>query len=298
MYGGGIYGGMETPEKSPNVLLFTDPEVGVQNGYEYDGWSLDGEIFSYTGMDRKGPQRMHKGNLQTRDHKLLGKSLRLFGVDGTFPGTNSRRRIYLGEFEIDDAHPYSIEDGIGVDDVMRTVFVFHLRPVGEVLRRERDVNVRTAKPVRTGTANEVPLEDHKSTSFVQTAREAVIAEKNEQELVAAFQAVLETRGSTVNRFKIFPPGSSSPLFTDIHDATNGVLYEAKADATRGSVRGALGQLLDYRRYVGARPCRLLLPAKPADDLLELLADHDIAVLWRNSKKGPFYISSGGHTQLF
>lgn len=38
-YGGTTYAGMETPTLSPNVLLFTDPKVGRENGYEFDGWS-------------------------------------------------------------------------------------------------------------------------------------------------------------------------------------------------------------------------------------------------------------------
>lgn len=298
LYGGSTGQGMETPANSPNVLLFTDPKVGVENGYEFDGWSADGSIFSYTGMDRTGDQRWHKGNLQTRDHKRLGKALRLFGVDGKIPNSGALKRVYLGEFELDEEHPYSIEDGVGTDGLMRTVFVFHLRPVGEVLRRDQDLSPKNAKPSAASTTTEVPLEDHKTTSFTQTPGEAVIAQKREQELVKAFQAVLTARGSKVNRFKIIPKGSTSPLFTDIHDATEGILYEAKADATRNSVRAGLGQLLDYRRYVDGKPCRLLLPAKPSDDLLELLVEHGIAVLWRNTNSGPFYIHSGGATSHF
>lgn len=298
LYGGSTGQGMETPAGSPNVLLFTDPKVGVENGYEFDGWSADGSIFSYTGMDRYGDQRWHKGNLQTRDHKRLGKALRLFGVDGRMPGSNALRRIYLGEFELDADYPYSTEDGIGADGLMRTVFVFHLRPVGEVLNREQDLSPKNTRPSAVGSATEVPLEDHKTASYAQTPGEAVIAQKREQELVKAFETVLTARGSKVNRFKIIPKGSTSPLFTDIHDATNGILYEAKADATRNSVRAGLGQLLDYGRYVDGKPRRLLLPAKPSDDLLELLVEHDIAVLWRNTASGTFYIHAEGQTSLF
>lgn len=54
MYGGTKYQGMGTPSLSPNVLLFSDPKVGRENGYEFDGWSKDGEVFSYTVL---GPDR-------------------------------------------------------------------------------------------------------------------------------------------------------------------------------------------------------------------------------------------------
>jgi hypothetical protein len=298
MFGGSKYGGMETPTATPNVLLFSDPKVGRANGYEFDGWSAAGDIFSYTGMDQVGPQKMHKGNRALRDHKLNGKAVRLFGVSGKAPSGSGLTRIYLGEFEIDDEIPFSIEDAPGADDVMRTVFVFHLRPVGEVLRRDEDVSSVSAPLTDSGSATEVPLENHTVEEFQRPAVEAGTGVKREQDLVNAFQEVLIGRGRTLTRFKVYPKGSTMPLFTDIHDQTEGILYEAKADATRNSVRAGLGQLLDYRRYVGDRPCRLLLPAKPNDDLLELLGDHDIDVVWRADNGRAFHIYASGQTAAF
>lgn len=298
MYGGTKYQGMETPTSSPNVLLFTDPKVGRENGYEFDGWSADGEIFSYTGMDRIGPQKMHKGNLALLTHKESGKAVRLFGVSGKVAVGNGLNRIYLGEFAIDEEHPYSIEDAPGADKEMRTVFVFHLRPVGDVLRRDEDLSSKAAAPTDAGSASQVPLEDHSVEEFERAGTEAGTGKKREQGLVNAFQTVLESRGHALDRFKVYPKGSSMPLFTDIHDATEGVLYEAKADATRNSVRAGLGQLLDYRRYVDGRPCRLLLPAAPNGDLLELLAEHDIAAVWRAGDSVNFEIYEGGVIRRF
>lgn len=298
MYGGTKYAGMETPSTSPNILLFTDPEVGRENGYEFDGWSADGKVFSYTGLGRIGPQKMQKGNLQTRDHKKLGKALRLFGVTGKPSGKGGLVRIYLGEFAIDDEQPYSVEDAPGTDGVMRTVFVFHLRPVGDVVRRPEDVALQSVTPTAAGSVAEVPMENHTVDTFEKPASEAAIAEKRELALVVSFRAVLEARGSEVNRHKVYPEGSSMPLFTDIHDKTNGVLYEAKADATRHSVRAGLGQLLDYRRYVTGKPCRLLLPAKPHDDLLKLLAEYQIDAVWREGDSNSYMMSTGGVVQAF
>ncbi|MDR6507725.1 hypothetical protein [Arthrobacter oryzae] len=298
MYGGTIYGGMETPTTSPNVLIFSDPKVGRENGYEFDGWSTDGEIFSYTGMGRIGPQKMQKGNLQTRDHKSLAKALRLFGVVGRTPGSGGLTRIYLGQFEIDDNHPYSIEDAPGTDGVMRTVFVFHLRPVGQVLKRPEDVSTKSLTPTAAGSATEVPMENHATESFEQPASAATIAQKRELSLVNSFRGLLESRGSEVNRHKVYPKGSSTPLFTDVHDKTNGVLYEAKADATRNSVRAGLGQLLDYRRYVTNKRCRLLLPARPQEDLLNLLVEYDVDAVWREGEGQSFFIFTGKDTHAF
>lgn len=298
MYGGTRFQGMETPSTSPNVLLFSDPKVGRENGYEFDGWSADGEVFSYTGMDRMGPQKMHKGNLALRDHKLTNRAVRLFGVSGKAATGNGLTRIYLGQFEIDDDLAYSVEDAPGADKVMRTVFVFHLRPVGEVLRRAEDVSSKSAAPTPAGSATEVPLEASNVTDFDRAGTEAGTGTRREQELTAAFEAVLRSRGSELNRWKVYPKGSTTPLFTDIHDQTSGILYEAKADATRNSVRAGLGQLLDYRRYVDGRPCRLLLPAAPNQDLLDLLAEHDIAVVWRVGETSVFEIHEAGETRSF
>jgi hypothetical protein len=298
MYGGTRFQGMETPSTSPNVLLFSDPKVGRENGYEFDGWSTDGEVFSYTGMDRVGPQKMHKGNLALRDHKLNGRAVRLFGVSGKAAVGNGLDRIYLGEFAIDDEHPHSTEDAPGTDGVMRTVFVFHLRPVGEVLRRDEDLSSKAAAPTDVGSVVRVPLEAHIVGEFERTAVEAGTSRKREQDLVEVFQQVLQSRGRELDRFKVYPKGSTMPLFTDIHDATEGILYEAKADATRNSVRAGLGQLLDYRRYVDGRPCRLLLPAAPNGDLLELLGEHGIAAVWRVGDTSSFQIHEGGATRSF
>ena len=295
IYGGSIYPGMVAPASSPNVLLFSDPKVALENGYEFDGWSTDGSIFSYTGMDRIGPQKMHKGNLALRDHQMNGRAVRIFGVSGRAEKGNALIRVYLGDFEIDDEVPFSVEDAPGADGVMRTVFVFRLRPLRGALRREEDTSSVSKSATKEGHADEVPLENHTVQEFQRAAVRAGTGVKREHELVSAFQSVLEGRGSELNRFRVYPRGSTVPLFTDLHDKTNGVLYEAKADATRNSVRVGLGQLLDYRRYVNGRKCCLLLPAKPNDDLLELVSEYDIDVVWQLGNTPVFHVHKDGKT---
>ena len=49
-----------------------------------------------------------------------------------------------------------------------------------------------------------------------------------------------------------------------------MLYEAKGSAERMSIRLALGQVLDYGRYVEGSRLAILLPEAPAADLVELL----------------------------
>lgn len=65
----------------------------------------------------------------------------------------------------------------------------------------------------------------------------------------------------------------------MHDETIDELIEVKATTDRPMIRLALGQILDYRRYVGATSSALLVPTAPADDLIELLHAHEIRVIW-------------------
>lgn len=76
------------------------------------------------------------------------------------------------------------------------------------------------------------------------------------------------------RYKIATAGSSGNQFTDLADATAKVLYEAKGVTNRMSVRLALGQVLDYGRYVKKNypgtELAILLPQQPPADMIKLL----------------------------
>jgi len=98
-----------------------------------------------------------------------------------------------------------------------------------------------------------------------------IAVYKEAQLVSRFQTFLESHGHTVERYRIRTP--AGVLYTDLADTSNAVLYEAKADADRMSVRLALGQVLDYGRYVQGTKLAVLLPGRPSADLIELLKNH-------------------------
>jgi hypothetical protein len=68
-----------------------------------------------------------------------------------------------------------------------------------------------------------------------------------------------------------------------YDATGqDLLIEAKPDGDRGSIRIAIGQLFDYRRYIkrhAATDLALLTIARPAPDYIELLNDLGITAMW-------------------
>jgi hypothetical protein len=76
------------------------------------------------------------------------------------------------------------------------------------------------------------------------------------------------------------------LVCDIFIESQGHLIEAKPDASRESIRIAIGQLFDYRRFERA-PVELgvLVPERPAVDLVKLLDDLDIACIWAGGEDG-------------
>ncbi len=117
-------------------------------------------------------------------------------------------------------------------------------------------------------------------TFVEPSREPYEAERREQKLVLAFQGYLEKLGRNVVRLKIVPEGEAKPLFCDLIDRSTNTLYEAKGTIERGAIRMAIGQLIDYRRFVEPRPkLAVLLPAEPRKDLQDLLHEASVTVVW-------------------
>lgn len=284
-FGGAMYGGIEPSASSPNVFLYSDPSRGEVYGYNYDGWAGDGRLFLYTGEGRVGDQPMSHGNRAILEHRKQGRALRLFIADGQVAGTAQRQQRYVGEFEIDQNKPYSLEDAPDENGENRTVFVFRLRPTGEALCREDDQSVFPDVAAHA-TASLVPVEKNTETSFDVSAREGTTATRREGELVDRYIA-WSGRAETFRRWRLRPPGELRPLVTDIYSETKNVLYEAKGTATRNAIRRAIGQLLDYRRHIDRDGLRLavLLPHRPSDDLIDFATGLGIVVVAEQSGGG-------------
>ena len=118
---------------------------------------------------------------------------------------------------------------------------------------------------------------------VSVAGQVIEADRREQRLVLAYRDHLESQGHKVTRHMYSLRGSGSPLACDLVDETAHVLYEAKGDVRRASVRMAIGQLLDYRRFERS-PISLavLLPRQPPHDLVHLIHSVPASVVWRNN----------------
>lgn len=101
--------------------------------------------------------------------------------------------------------------------------------------------------------------------FVDPARKPYEAERRESRLVKDYEAFLNDRGHKTCRNRIAPAGELKPLFTDLYDKTGNVLIEAKGSVTREEFRMALGQMLDYRRFLAGPACAILAPFRPRAD---------------------------------
>jgi hypothetical protein len=102
----------------------------------------------------------------------------------------------------------------------------------------------------------------------------------EHELVLQFQKHLQAAGDDVKSKRIQLPAGTA-IRTDLFNVSRHQLVEAKDNVSRQKIRMALGQLLDYRRFIDPPPdSAVLVPSKPGDELIELLARYGISVIWR------------------
>lgn len=117
---------------------------------------------------------------------------------------------------------------------------------------------------------------------VRTKAEFRKAQRAEHRLVVAYTRYLRKQGDSADASKIKTDEGRATLYTDVFNYTRNHLIEAKAHGSREEVRMALGQLADYGRYYAdTTPDRaILLPAKPAAELMALLESQSVAAIWR------------------
>jgi hypothetical protein len=271
-FGGRTQGGIGPSKKTPNVFLFSDPAAGEQHGY-YDGWQADG-CFHYTGEGQRGDQQMKSGNAAILNHAAEGRALRVFeGARGVV--------TYVDEFELDREQPYYRTDAPETGDgPIREVIVFRLRPKQI---EPQPPNSKLTPILTASTAENVPVEQqHTERAYVSPSHEPYEAERREQQLVLKLERFLRHHGHQVSRLRIVPSGEARPLFTDLWDATSGTLIEAKGTVDRISIRMAIGQLADYRRFLGGDELKhlaVLVPSEPRPDLCDLLASQGIELIY-------------------
>jgi hypothetical protein len=265
-YGGRQQGGIGPSRKAPVILFFTDPAAGHRHGY-YDGWDDDG-LFNYYGEGQLGDQRLVQGNKAILNHKTDGRTLEGFLARGTTV-------TYLGTFELVDH--YWTEAHESGSATVRQVVVFRLRPLNAIPVDLPHVPVSRADGPRIDT---VPVEEqHTERAFVTPDREPYEMERREATLVHRYREHLRRQGHEVGRLRVVPAGESAPLYSDLWDVTGRELVEAKGLVTREQLRSAVGQLLDYGRFVEAKTRTVLVPTRPRPDLLAYLAHTGVSAVY-------------------
>jgi hypothetical protein len=265
-YGGRQQGGIGPSSKAPVILFFTDPAAGHRFGY-YDGWDDDG-LFNYYGEGQVGDQRLVQGNKAILNHKLDGRTLEGFLARGATV-------TYLGTFELVDH--YWTEAHESSSTTIRQVVVFRLRPLNAIPVDLPHVPVSRADGPRIDT---VPVEEqHTERAFVTPDREPYEIERREATLVHRYREHLRRQGHEVGRLRVVPAGESAPLYSDLWDVTGRELVEAKGLVTREQLRSAVGQLLDYGRFVEAKTRTVLVPTRPRPDLLAYLAHAGVSAVY-------------------
>ena len=132
------------------------------------------------------------------------------------------------------------------------------------------------------TATEVEVEAHNTESYEVSGQSTRTAVRREQPLVVAYKLWMEAHGSKIVRLRIRPPGTPAHLFNDLYDKTRNNLVEGKADGTRPSIRMAIGQLMDYRRFApDSVSLAVLTERRLHRDLEGLLGTMEIACIWRS-----------------
>jgi len=293
-FGGNQQAGIAHSTRTPNVMIFSDADATESPGYAFDGWV--GDIYQYTGEGKRGDQKMSIGNKALRDHARTNRSLRVFVADGKVPKRNTKLQRYVGEFALDIEEPYFQREARDVDGKSRKVFVFRLRPVGDVVRKAQNANAFSgSNEVVPVGVHAIPTEASDKMNYEYQQGGTKKARRWEAELSDRFEEYFRNvHQHSVIRYRLATAGSAGSQFTDIVDATAKILYEAKGVANRMSVRLALGQILDYGRYVKdthpGTELAILLPQHPPADMIELLKSLNIGCIVEQS--GAFIDETG------
>lgn len=266
--GGSVQGGIAPAKRTENVLLFTNFD-GKQFGYGHDGWGADG-AYHYTGAGQEGDQVFLRGN---KTLLVTTWPIRIFKEidEGGF-------YEYLGEF-VRDEDPQQVwyrTDSHDIKGNIRSVIVFRLRR----LKEDRSSLERSEQEEDRRVPKQIGLEQRHVERFVSNPKKGPTeSERREAALVEEYAKWLRAQGGEVSGLEIPLPGGRSPLYADLYNVRDDELVEAKSGVTRRQVREAFGQILDYARYVPCQKIAVLMPLRPAEDMIDLLVSYGISVIY-------------------
>lgn len=275
-HGGSHSRGISAPARGSgrhDIMLWWRPGRGESFGYE-DGWDTGGAAFYFTGTGQVGDQRFDSRNSENgrlRDHEANGDHIRLLRYVG------DNEVVYVGQFRLDPADPWQWRDGPDRYGAIRKMIQFRLIPVEKPLRleadpvREAEAQEPTLVPLETAP-RQTPIENLGAIHFEQMLKvQRRIARRSELQLLHHLQGWLAGCGVESGGLLIPYAPERRNLRADLYLPLANTLVEAKANASRESVRMGIGQLLDYARWLKPKPrSLLLLPNAPPEDMVTLL----------------------------
>ena len=274
-------GGIDTSDKNSLTCIFSYSKEGAKHGYK-DGWNNG--IFEYFGQGLLGNMEMKGNNKSLLNHKLKQRRVFLF-----FKGLKGEV-IYENEFTVDGNDPYFWTTSIDDEGKLRDSIVFRLKPVKKYSIKNF-VSSKTNNVTKT-IAKEIPLEKSsgKQSSKGVTYISRGIKDKKEARLVEEYNSFRKGKKlKELKRHSLQPSLSKKNYFTDGFEAESKTLIEAKASNHRDKIRMAIGQLFDYRKLleqdnVKVNNLAILVPSCPSKDLLELLKDLKIKIIFKKDNK--------------
>lgn len=253
-----------------DIMLFVDRRIRQQST-DYVGW-VDHTCFHFGGGLQNRHQQMTEANRALHDHREHQQLIRLFqGSNGVVH--------YVGEFEVDLHDPYHAAD-VAPDGTRegrhQRVIVFHLRPVGEVVR---DTSDRLPADVVAAASEVVATQERPPPTVADLVVDPQEVEQRKRKLVTKYAAAMKAKGYDIDRTWCQVDGETMPLIPDVVDRTRRNLVDSAGVVSRDAVRLLIGRLADFARFHDDLRWVALLPERPRHDLETLLATQDIAVVW-------------------
>lgn len=279
-YGGDTQSGMVTPAGGRFIFLFSDPKVVHYHGYSFDGWvTSDQTAFDYTGHGTSGDQQFIRRNEVLRTSMADNREVHLFLAEGFVPGTQRRTHRYAGQFMTDPDHGWRHEFAPIGNGAQRKVIVFTLERVGDFTA---PIPIKTlARPASPPTAElqvqEVAAEQTKAVLVHRAETAAMSVTRSERQIEDRLREALRLEF----RLSIKPAGSRFTLYTDVWDPDQRELYEVKSSSARQNIRMAIGQLLDYSRYIDGPEfkCVVVIPEHPGEDLIDFVLRNSMDLIY-------------------
>jgi len=267
--GGSNQGGI-CPSNKGFIFLFSDPKTGDEFGY-HDGWSDD--CFMYFGSGQEGDMEFSGSNKSLLNHLQDNRTVHLFmGSRGEV--------IYENQMEIDQKNPYELIENNDKNGESRIAIIFRLKPINKFVSKLPKTNFEVHKET---LVEDISLERFLKESFSIKASDSKVGVRKESKLLtkyATYRTKHKQSALTSKLIKIKGDKKVDTLKVDGWVESDKLLVEAKSSCTRNMIRLAIGQLLDYKRYLKPNQMAILVPSKPKDDLVELLLDLNIEIIYQ------------------